>query len=68
MLLAGDVGGTKTRLGLFKVIGGRPPQVAAQEYSTHDFPNLAAMIEDFREASGSSSTAMKPKSSPAVKA
>ena len=55
MLLAGDVGGTKTRLGLFKVIGSRPPQVAAHEYSTHDFPSLAAMIEDFREAAGSSS-------------
>ena len=54
MLLAGDVGGTKTRLGLFKVVGDRPPEVAAHEYSTHDFPSLAAMIDDFRKAAGSS--------------
>src|SRR5262245_44470955 len=56
MLLAGDVGGTKTRLGLFKVGGHRPPQVASHEYSTNDFPSLAAMIDDFRKAAGSSST------------
>ena len=56
MLLAGDVGGTKTRLGLFKVAVGRPPQVAAHEYSTQQFPSLAAMIDDFRKTAGSSST------------
>jgi len=55
MLLAGDVGGTKTLLGLFKAIGSRPPQVAAREYSTLGFPSLAAMIEDFIKAVGSSS-------------
>jgi glucokinase len=55
MLLAGDVGGTKTRLGLFKVIGGRPPQVAAHEYTTRQFTSLAAMITEFRKAAGSSS-------------
>jgi glucokinase len=54
MLLAGDVGGTKTRLGLFKVIGSRPPLVAAREYSTLEFPSLVAMIDDFRKAAGSS--------------
>ena len=56
MLLAGDVGGTKTRLGLFKVARGRPPQVAAREYTTRQFPSLAAMINDFRQAAGSSNT------------
>jgi glucokinase len=56
MLLAGDVGGTKTRLGLFKVARGRPPQVAAREYTTLEFPSLAAMIDDFKQAGGSSST------------
>ena len=56
MLLAGDVGGTKTRLGLFKVGRGRPPQVAAREYTTLEFPSLAAMINDFRKTAGSSST------------
>jgi glucokinase len=56
MLLAGDVGGTKTRLGLFKAIGRRPPQVATREYATLDFPSLVAMIEDFRKAAGSVSS------------
>ena len=54
MLLAGDVGGTKTRLGLFKAIGRRPPQVAVREYATLDFPNLTRMIEDFKTSAGSS--------------
>jgi glucokinase len=55
MLLAGDVGGTKTRLGLFAVTGGRPSNVTVREYPTPDFPHLIAMIEDFRNAAGSTS-------------
>ena len=54
MLLAGDVGGTKTRLGLFKASGRRPPQVAVREYATLDFPSLTRMIEDFKTSAGSS--------------
>jgi glucokinase len=56
MFLAGDVGGTKTRLGLFKAIGRRPPPVVTREYATLDFPSLVAMIEDFRKAAGSGSS------------
>jgi glucokinase len=52
MLLAGDVGGTKTLLGLFEDAVRRPEQVAVRTYSTHDFPNLIAMIEDFKQAGG----------------
>ena len=55
MLLAGDVGGTKTRLGLFDAIGRRPPQLVTREYATLDFPSLVAMLEDFRKAAGSGS-------------
>jgi glucokinase len=55
MLLAGDVGGTKTRLGFFRATGRRPAPVASREYATLDFPSLAAMIGDFRKAEGSSS-------------
>ena len=55
MLLAGDVGGTKTRLGLFAATGSRPSSVAAREYATRDFPNLIAMLEEFRTAAGSAS-------------
>jgi glucokinase len=53
MILAGDVGGTKTRLGLFKVGGRRPSIAESREYPTRDFPNLIAMIEEFRAAAGS---------------
>ena len=54
MILAGDVGGTKTRLGLFKAIGDRPAQVVVREYATLDFPNLTRMIEDFKATAGAS--------------
>jgi glucokinase len=54
MLLAGDIGGTKTRLGLFAATGGRPSTLAVREYPTSDFPHLVAMIEDFRDAAGPS--------------
>jgi glucokinase len=52
MLLAGDLGGTKTLLGLFEAAGDRPAKVAARAYQTRDFPNFVAMIEDFRRAAG----------------
>ena len=55
MLLAGDVGGTKTRLGLFAATGGRPSKVTVHEYATRDFAHLIAMIEAFRTAAGSTS-------------
>jgi glucokinase len=55
MVLAGDVGGTKTRLGLFASTGGRPSSVTTREYPTLDFPNLIAMVEEFRTAAGSTS-------------
>jgi len=52
MLLAGDVGGTKTLLGLFEDAGRRPVKVASRAYSTPGFPNLVAMIEDFKQTVG----------------
>lgn len=47
MLLAGDVGGTKTLLGLFERSDGRPISIEQREFATLDYPNLAAMIEQF---------------------
>ena len=52
MLLAGDVGGTKTLLGLFEDTGRRPVKVASRAYSTPSFPNLVVMIEDFKQTAG----------------
>lgn len=47
MLLAGDLGGTKTQLGLFRATGGRPELLDVREYVTLDFPGLSAMIGAF---------------------
>ena len=39
-LLAGDVGGTTTRLGLFERTAARPRPVKVREFATLDFPDL----------------------------
>src|SRR6476620_2783852 len=49
-LLAGDVGGTTTRLGLFERTASRPRPVAVREFGTLDFPDLRSMIAAFLEA------------------
>ena len=52
MLLAGDVGGTKTFLGLFQPGAGRPGAVTSRAYRTLDFPDLGALCLQFlRETS-----------------
>ena len=52
MLLAGDVGGTKTFLGLFARGAGRPDAVEVRSYRTLDFPDLGALcLQFFRETS-----------------
>src|SRR5690606_39032405 len=52
MLLAGDLGGTKTLLGLFKATSGRPDLLDVREYTTRDFPGLSAMLSAFLGATG----------------
>ena len=47
MIIAGDVGGTSTRLGLFDPIFVRPRAVALRVFATRDFADLAAMIATF---------------------
>jgi len=44
MILAGDIGGTKTLLGLFDPDTARPTPVLVQRYSTADFPDLTSMV------------------------
>ena len=53
-LLAGDVGGTNTRLGLFEKTSARPRSLAVREFATLDFPDLPAMISAFLHAEGRS--------------
>lgn len=52
MLLAGDLGGTKTLLGLFRPAVGRPELLDVREYTTLDFPGLSAMLSAFLGATG----------------
>jgi glucokinase len=47
MLLAGDVGGTKTLLGLFAAAPDRPKPVDVAEFATLDHDGLEPMIEAF---------------------
>jgi glucokinase len=52
MLLAGDVGGTTTRLGLFARAPERPTPMTITEFATLDYPSIEAMIEAFLAAAG----------------
>lgn len=47
MLLAGDVGGTKTLLGLFDRGSPRPVQVTLRSYDTGAFPDFIAILDHF---------------------
>ena len=47
MLLAGDIGGTKTFLGLFAPAAGRPRVVTSRSYRTVDFDSLGALCLRF---------------------
>ncbi len=52
MLLAGDVGGTKTFIGMFAHGSERPTEVDIRNYRTLDFPNLTALCRQFLEDAG----------------
>ena len=47
MILAGDVGGTKTLLGLFERAQPRPSQRHLFRYSTTDFSTFAEQLDAF---------------------
>jgi glucokinase len=47
MLLAGDVGGTKTLIGLFERAQPRPQPLAVHSYPTNDFPSFTAILDAF---------------------
>jgi glucokinase len=50
MILAGDVGGTKTLLGLFTPDPERPSPVEVGEFATLEYDTLETMIEEFLQA------------------
>jgi glucokinase len=49
MLLAGDIGGTKTLLGLFDAVPARPRPVTVQSFVTLDYPDLPTIVATFLE-------------------
>ena len=52
MLLAADVGGTKTLLGLFKQAPERPVAIETGEFVTLEYESLVPMIREFLKAEG----------------
>ena len=52
MLLAADVGGTKTLLGIFARAPERPTRIEVGEFVTLDYDDLAPMIREFLKANG----------------
>jgi glucokinase len=49
MILAGDIGGTKTLLGLFDPVPARPKPVAVRTFGTLEFADLPSMIAKFMD-------------------
>jgi glucokinase len=49
MLLAGDIGGTKTLIGLYRAVAhdGRPVPVIVREFTTLDFDSFQEMLDAF---------------------
>ncbi len=52
MLIAGDIGGTKTLLGLFSAEKGARAPLAEHEFHSADYPSLAPMVKDFLARTG----------------
>ena len=52
MILAGDVGATNTRLGLFTGGPSRPVAVARRDVRTSDFPSFATLVVRFLREAG----------------
>lgn len=50
MLLAGDIGGTKTLLGLFNQSSERPEAIEVGEFVTLEYDSLESMIREFLRA------------------
>ncbi len=47
IILAGDIGATKTNLALYRAAGGSLTRVHDHIYPTQDFPSLEAVLSDF---------------------
>src|ERR1051325_6309162 len=50
MILAGDIGGTKTKIGLFSLADGKLVAGAKNTYPSKKYPSLEAVLDDFNAA------------------
>lgn len=57
MILAGDLGGTKTNLGLFDVQQGKLIRAGFKRYTSHEYPGLNEIAKDFLGEHGAKITA-----------
>jgi glucokinase len=57
MILAGDLGGTKSNLGLFEIQQGKLASVAKKRYATQQHAGLDEMVKDFLRETGGKVTA-----------
>jgi glucokinase len=57
MILAGDLGGTKSNLGLFDVRQGKLVRIARKRYTSHEYPGLKDITADFLPQNGEKVTA-----------
>jgi len=53
MILAGDIGGTKSLVGVFRRAAERPQPAVVREYATADFDSLSELVETFLDETGS---------------
>lgn len=57
MILAGDIGGTKSNLGLFNAQDGAMVRVAHKRYASHEHAGLHEIAQDFLHENGAKITA-----------
>jgi glucokinase len=57
MILAGDIGGTKSNLGLFDVRQAKLVRVAYKRYTSHEYAGLHEVAQDFLREHGAKVTA-----------
>jgi glucokinase len=56
LLLAGDIGGTKTLLGVFERAPVRPTPIGVRAYGTLDYPQLSDIVDEFLRHAGIASS------------
>jgi glucokinase len=56
LIVAGDIGGTKTNLGIFDVQRGKLTKVADQRYPSREHKGLEEIVADFMKVTGAKAT------------